>query len=86
MCSSDLLACGTPVITFATGGSTESLDDTCGFVTKEKSAEGIYDALLTLKKHPLQREDCLNKGREYDKNKRFEEYISLYRKIKNAGD
>ena len=55
-------------------------------VTKEKSAEGIYDALLTLKKHPLQREDCLNKGREYDKNKRFEEYISLYRKIKNAGD
>ena len=82
----EALACGTPVITFATGGSTESLDDTCGFVTKEKSAEGIYDALLTLKKHPLQREDCLNKGREYDKNKRFEEYISLYRKIKNAGD
>lgn len=82
----EALACGTPVVTFDTGGSTESIDETCGLATKEKSAEGIYEALLTLKKHPLQRKDCLNKGREYDKNKRFEEYISLYRKIKNAGD
>lgn len=82
----EALACGTPVVTFATGGSTESIDETCGLVTKEKSAEGIYEALLTLKKHPPKKEDCLKRGRNYDKNKRFEEYIYLYRKIKNAGD
>lgn len=82
------LACGTPVVTFDTGGSGEALNESCGLVTKEKSAKGIYNALLCLKRHPLHREDCLKRGREYDKNKRFEEYIALYRKmiVKSAGD
>ncbi len=84
----EALACGTPVVTFDTGGSAEALNESCGLITKEKSAKGIYDALLELKRHPLRREDCLKRGREYDKNKRFEEYIALYRKMieKNAGE
>lgn len=84
----EALACGTPVVTFDTGGSAEALNESCGLVTKEKSAKGIYDALLCLKNHPLNRQECLKRGREYDKNKRFEEYITLYRKIieKNAGE
>lgn len=82
------LACGTPVVTFDTGGSAEALSESCGLVIKEKSAQGIYNALLQMQRHPLNREDCLKRGKEYDKNKRFEEYIALYRKMieKNAGE
>lgn len=84
----EALACGTPVITFRTGGSPEALDESCGLITKEKSAKGIYDALLCLKQHPLNRQDCLKRGREYDKNKRFKEYIALYKTMikENAGE
>lgn len=82
----EALACSTPVITFATGGSPEALDDTCGIVTEEKNTQSIYEALITLKEHPKNRADCLRRGREYDKNKRFEEYLSLYNKIRNAGE
>ena len=77
----EALACGTPVITFATGGSTESVDDSCGIVTKEKSAEGIYEALLELQKNPKKRKDCEKKGKEYDKTIRFLQYIQLYKEL-----
>ena len=33
--SLEALACGTPVITFRTGGSPEAIDETCGYVVKK---------------------------------------------------
>ena len=33
----EALACGTPVITFNTGGSVESIDNTTGFVVTKKT-------------------------------------------------
>ena len=82
----EALACGTPVITFATGGSTEAVDETCGLVTEEKSAKGIYKALLQTKKTPFDRKKCAQKGREYDKKIRFSQYIDLYNKIRKTGE
>lgn len=79
----EALSCGTPVITFATGGSPESIDQSCGLVTKTRDAEGIYQALLEIKERPPRERDCLKKGREYDKKKRFQEYICLYEKVRN---
>ena len=79
-------ACGTPVITFATGGSTEAVDETCGLVTEEKSAKGIYKALLQAKSTPFDRKKCAQKGREYDKKIRFSQYIELYKEIRKAGE
>ena len=77
----EALACGTPVITFATGGSTESIDGSCGMITKEKSAKGIYEALLELQRNPKDREKCAKKGKEYDKKIRFLQYIQLYKEL-----
>lgn len=77
----EALACGTPVITFATGGSTESIDESCGMITKEKSAKGIYEALLELQRNPKDRKKCVTKGKEYDKRIRFLQYIELYKEL-----
>ncbi|PQG23593.1 glycosyl transferase, partial [Enterococcus faecium] len=41
----EALACGTPVITFDTGGSPESIDPYSGIICKEKSVQGLNDAI-----------------------------------------
>lgn len=44
----EALACGTPVITFDTGGSGECIDKNCGIVVHEKNTESLIDAIRTL--------------------------------------
>jgi putative colanic acid biosynthesis glycosyltransferase len=74
----EALACGTPVITFNTGGSSESIDKTCGYVTKVKSTTELYSAIKTIKRGNLNSEDILSRSKLYDKNERYMDYINLY--------
>ena len=77
----EALACGTPVLTFATGGSVESVDGTCGRVVPKGDIEALEVAVKELRAAPLKTEDCLAKAAHYDKNDRFREYLKLYRKL-----
>ena len=43
----EALACGTPVITYRTGGSPESLDETCGVVT-ERTPHALAEAIKSV--------------------------------------
>lgn len=78
----EALACGTPVITFATGGSVESVDETCGRVVPKGDPEALKQAVLELKNNPISREACRNRALRYDKYERFSEYVRLYRELK----
>lgn len=78
----EALACGTPVITFATGGSVESVDEKTGRIVEKGDLEGLKGAILELKAHPLSGEACRAKGLQYDKYDRFAEYVKLYRTLK----
>jgi len=74
----EALACGTPVITYNSGGSIESIDDTCGISIDDNSLEGVVDAIkqMVIKKETSYGiEDCLKRAGLYDKEYRFEEYI-----------
>lgn len=72
----EALACGTPVITFNTGGSVESVDENTGKVVEKYDVNGLVKAIKTLK---VDRLECLNKAKLFfNKNKKFEEYVSLY--------
>ncbi|MBE5818155.1 MAG: glycosyltransferase [Clostridiales bacterium] len=76
------LACGTPVLTYNTGGCPEMLDDTCGRVSPYDN----YDALLAnvediFAKTPFTEQSCVKKASEYDKNIKFAEYVSLYNEL-----
>ena len=78
----EALACGTPVITYRTGGSPEAVDETTGMVVKQGNTTGIIDAIRELRVHPLSAEDCRKRAETYfDKDKCFEEYIRLYDSI-----
>lgn len=78
----EALACGTPVITYRTGGSPEAIDEKTGIVVEQGDVEALADAIRKMKEHPLSSADCRKRAEEhFDKDKCFEKYIELYNRI-----
>ena len=76
------LACGTPVVTYRTGGSPEAVDEKTGVVVDQGDVEALAEAILSLKTRPLSREDCRKRAEMYfDKAVCFNEYIELYESL-----
>ena len=81
----EALACGTPVLTFRTGGSPEMLDETCGSVVECDDIDALEEEIIRIcSDKPYSKEACINKAREFDKNERFKEYLKLYERINIA--
>ena len=81
----EAIACGTPVLTFRTGGSPEILDEACGSVVECEDVDAMEKEILRIcTEKPYSKEACLNKAKEFDKNERFKEYIDLYERINTA--
>lgn len=75
----EALACGTPVITFNTGGSPEIIDETCGDSTDCNDIDSFERKIrYTCENKPYSIDDCLNRARKFDMNDKFEEYVRLY--------
>ena len=73
------IACGTPVVTFKTGGSPECIDETCGAVVEKNDIDGMYSEIIRIcKTQPYSKDDCLKRAESFDKNEKFKEYIELY--------
>lgn len=71
------LACGTPVITFNTGGSPESINEDSGKVVEKGNVNAIIESLKVVRKEEL-REKCVKHAQIFDKKIRFAKYIELY--------
>ena len=85
----EALACGTPVITFNSGGSPECLDDNCGVVVKRGDLQGVIAAIALVRKNGKESYTvhCQKRARDFfDKNERFAEYITLYESMLNSKD
>lgn len=75
----EALACGTPVITFRTGGSPEIIDDTCGIVIDCNDLQGMEDAIICVcEQQSFVETQCMKRAKRFDCSKRFAEYIRLY--------
>jgi len=80
----EALSCGTPVITYNTGGSPESIDSETGFVVEKGN---VKDALIFINiikdKGKLSfREKCRDRALKYfDQTKNFKQYIELYKEL-----
>ena len=78
----EALSCGTPVITFNTGGSPEMVDDTCGIVVEQEDVNGLIDAIRRINDDSaFTANACLEKAKEFDQVICFRRYLDLYRKI-----
>jgi len=75
------LACGTPVITFDTGGSVESVDSSCGIIVKKGSVSKLVFEIIKLKQENFGVENCIDRAKAFDKKERFKEYINIYELI-----
>lgn len=72
----EALACGTPVITYNTGGSPECIEDgLCGKVIAQGDIAGIEAAIKTT---VFDSKVCREYGQRYDRTKSFERYIRIY--------
>lgn len=81
----EALACGTPVITYRTGGSPEAVDEKTGIVVEQGDIDGLAIAIRQMKEHPLSSAACRKRAEEcFDKDKCFEEYAQLYENLLNG--
>lgn len=81
----EALACGTPVITFNTGGSVESIDENCGIVVEKGNINELYGAITKIKENLIDTNKCLKRAKQFDKNAKFNEYIELYIELYKKG-
>ena len=73
------IACGTPVLTFRTGGSPEIPDETCGTVVECDDIDAMEKEIIRIaEEKPFTVENCLRRAKQFDQNERFKEYIDLY--------
>lgn len=71
----EALACGTPVVTYNTGGSPESADRKYSKIVEKGDTDALLSAIYETKKT-----DGINADR-FDKNEKYLEYLALYERI-----
>lgn len=75
----EALACGTPVVTFKTGGSPESIDETCGSAVECDDIDALEAAVGRIcRTRPYSREACIKRAADFDMYSKFRSYTELY--------
>lgn len=83
----EAIACGTPVVTYRTGGSIECITEDTGIIIEQGDTQGLINAVR----------DIRNKGKEYyskrcreyalhhfNKEERYADYLALYNQLTSA--
>ncbi|MBR6422311.1 glycosyltransferase [bacterium] len=78
----EALACGTPVITFKTGGSPECIDETCGRVVECDDLTALRNEIVRIcETHPYSDTACQTRAKKFDAQSKFREYLNIYSKL-----
>lgn len=76
------LACGTPVLTFRTGGSPEILTEACGSIVDCDDVDAMEKEIVRIcTESPFTSEDCRQHAENFDMYARFSDYIALYNEV-----
>ncbi len=83
----EALACGTPVLTFETGGSGEMIDPSCGAVVPRGDVELLYQEIVRIcEEKPFSTKACCAHARTFDQNEKYQAYINLYQECTEVAD
>ncbi len=80
----EALACGTPVVTYRTGGSPEAVDEHTGIVVEKGDVDALAKAISKILDNPgeFSPESCRKRAeRNFDSNTQFRKYIEMYESI-----
>ncbi len=81
-------ACGTPVITYKSGGSPETISERTGIVVPKGDKEGLLKAILKIKDRgkAIYEQNCIDHvEKNFVVEDRYKEYVDLYKKIEERG-
>jgi glycosyltransferase involved in cell wall biosynthesis len=80
----EALACGTPVLTYNTGGSIEAVTPETGFIVEQGDLQSILEIikLLKSKQKTIERAVCRKRALDfYNKDDRYNDYLELYHRL-----
>ena len=80
----EALACGTPVVTFDTGGSPESIDEKTGYIVERGNTDLLLEKIQSVREKgkAAYTANCVNRAKaKYGKTDRFAEYLACYKNI-----
>ena len=80
------LACGTPVITYNTGGSPEAIDEDTGKVVEKGDVGGLWNGINQLSMYSQEHYSkvCRTRAEKmFNKEDRYMDYLKLYEKLIN---
>lgn len=75
------LACGTPVLTFDTGGSAEMLTPETGIAVKRDDYDALREVIFTAAYQRLRSEACVSRARDFDEQSAFRQYAGLVSRL-----
>ncbi len=78
----EALACGTPVLTYCTGGSPEIPDDSCGRVVEKDDFDALVKQIKSIcHDKPFTEEACIRRASMFDEKKQLSRYVTLYEEL-----
>ena len=80
----EALACGTPVITYKTGGSIEAIDSGTGFVVEQGNINAVKECISIIQnlgKEKYSKTCRMRAEKLYNKKDRFMDYLKLYNSV-----
>jgi putative colanic acid biosynthesis glycosyltransferase len=78
------ISCGTPVITYETGGSVESVNERTGIIVTKGNTLGLLNAIIEIKNNgkSFYEQKCRKYAEEnFNMTDRFNDYIELYKRL-----
>lgn len=74
------ISCGTPVLTFKTGGSPEIPNVKTGYAVDVDDIDEMEKQIVRIcTEHLFSKDDCLERAKSFDRNIKFQEYVDLYK-------
>lgn len=74
----EALACGTPVITYKTGGSAEAIDENSGAAVKQGDLAAVVSVIT---RRGFSEESCIARSKNFQKEQCYSKYIELYQNM-----
>ncbi len=83
----EAIACGTPVVTYRTGGSVESVTEDTGFIVEQGDVKGLLDSVRVIEQYG--KHYYADRCRKYAlanfrKEDRYADYLNLYEELRNG--
>lgn len=81
MVNIEALSCGTPVVTFNSGGSSEMISEKCGVSVNRGNIKALFDSIQKVKDGAFSADDCRAQALMFKTEDCFSKYLDIYKSV-----